>query len=288
MDFMTWTQGAFGNDRGNIDGMPTFDKLEMLLSMPLTIGKDGRSLTFTDAQCVIDRLPTGGDPMALPEDLGDATACDDDDAIDTMNRNTPRYRNNLIGQTVTLALNIRLNPGMDMAALCDGLYLDPVIFDALFDAGLPATAGGLLTLANCALAGEDTYGASYYDIAYAAELVNENFKVCGSGYMEPTIEDRFTKNQVVPTVLLQNAPNPFNLQTSISIDLPQAEQVDILVFDTQGRLVRTLHSGYMGQGIHQFTFDGVADNGSQLRSGMYFYTLRTPTYNQTRRMLYLP
>jgi FG-GAP-like repeat/Secretion system C-terminal sorting domain len=60
-------------------------------------------------------------------------------------------------------------------------------------------------------------------------------------------------------------PNPFNPTTTVTVSLPSAAHLDILVFDVTGRLVTELASGQFSMGTHSLPFDG-----SNLASGLYF------------------
>ena len=75
-------------------------------------------------------------------------------------------------------------------------------------------------------------------------------------------------------------PNPFNPTTDISFALPEAGEVKLLVFNTLGRQVATLTDGWKTAGWYTATFDA-----SQLSSGIYFYTLQSGDFVQTRKML---
>ncbi|MDY0016601.1 MAG: T9SS type A sorting domain-containing protein [Candidatus Delongbacteria bacterium] len=70
--------------------------------------------------------------------------------------------------------------------------------------------------------------------------------------------------------LYQNYPNPFNPVTEISFSIPETSEVDLSVYDTAGRLVRTLVNEKRTYGRHTISFDG-----SDLNSGIYFYRLQT-------------
>ncbi|MDD4206139.1 MAG: T9SS type A sorting domain-containing protein [Candidatus Delongbacteria bacterium] len=70
--------------------------------------------------------------------------------------------------------------------------------------------------------------------------------------------------------LYQNYPNPFNPVTEISFSIPETSAVNLSVFDTTGRLVRTLVNEKRTYGRHTISFDG-----SGLNSGIYFYRLQT-------------
>lgn len=74
-------------------------------------------------------------------------------------------------------------------------------------------------------------------------------------------------------VLAQNAPNPFNPRTKISFVLPAAGEARLCVYDVNGRLVRTLASGWMEAGERTVTWDGDDDRGGRVASGLYFCRL---------------
>lgn len=69
--------------------------------------------------------------------------------------------------------------------------------------------------------------------------------------------------------LHQNYPNPFNPVTEISFSIPESSVVDLSVFDTAGKLVRTLVNEKRTYGRYTVSFDG-----SGLNSGIYFYRLQ--------------
>ena len=92
--------------------------------------------------------------------------------------------------------------------------------------------------------------------------------------------------------LLQNYPNPFNPETWIPYQLVDASPVSISIFDATGGLVRTLAFGYQSEGFYYNRgraayWDGRNTNGEQVASGVYFYRLETPSFQQTRRMIIL-
>ncbi|HEX04139.1 MAG TPA: T9SS type A sorting domain-containing protein, partial [Bacteroidetes bacterium] len=60
-------------------------------------------------------------------------------------------------------------------------------------------------------------------------------------------------------------PNPFNPTTSLTLNLPDANTVNVIVFDMLGRQVAELVNGTMQAGSHTLTFDG-----TNHASGVYF------------------
>jgi FlgD Ig-like domain len=82
-----------------------------------------------------------------------------------------------------------------------------------------------------------------------------------------------------------SAPNPFNPSTTIAFDLPGATPVSLQVFDTAGRLVRTLLHDAVGQtGRNEVVWNGRDNGGRQAASGVYLYRVETPTHRDVGRM----
>ena len=94
------------------------------------------------------------------------------------------------------------------------------------------------------------------------------------------------------TQLLQNYPNPFNPETWIPYQLETSANVTLHIYDTTGDIVRTLDLGFKGQGFYMTRsraayWDGRNNMGEQVASGVYFYSLQTPDFSATRKMLIL-
>ncbi len=79
-------------------------------------------------------------------------------------------------------------------------------------------------------------------------------------------------------VLYQAYPNPFNSTAVIKYGLPEANQVNIQVFDVMGRLVTTLVDGKHAAGFHTIVFDG-----NHIASGLYFYSIKAGNFNKTMK-----
>ncbi len=82
--------------------------------------------------------------------------------------------------------------------------------------------------------------------------------------------------------LEQNFPNPFNPTTRISFALNRSENVQLKVTDLTGREVSVTDLGRMEAGRHVVGFDG-----RDIATGIYFYTLVTPSQSETKKMLLL-
>ena len=91
-------------------------------------------------------------------------------------------------------------------------------------------------------------------------------------------------------LLLQNYPNPFNPETWIPYQLSEDSAVSVSIYDTTGKLVRTLSLGFQPAGFYNSReraayWDGRNALGERVASGIYFYQLTTPTFQQTRRLV---
>ena len=80
--------------------------------------------------------------------------------------------------------------------------------------------------------------------------------------------------------LSQNYPNPFNPTTSINYSVAKAGQVQLTVYDMLGKEIATLVNEAKPAGQYTVSFDG-----SDLSSGIYFYTLTAGAQQSTNKMM---
>ncbi len=213
--FCSLTQGGWGNSNGKFNGEVRIDTIKRLITAasPLIIGSNGRTIAFVDGaeQCLIDKMPAGGTAAVLPAGLGDVQC----GSIPASLLKNGRLNSVIWGQTVALSLNVRLDPNLGGKALCrtmitakalpgpdgkvgtsddipeapgadlnlDGVpdnYLKVTIPNSVFTAlgGNPATVNNILALANRALGGQPTGGASLGDINTALDAINQGFDEC--------------------------------------------------------------------------------------------------------------
>ncbi len=99
-----------------------------------------------------------------------------------------------------------------------------------------------------------------------SEVYSSQVKV-GQGMMEPFIVE-------------QNYPNPFNPKTSIVVDLLQDSDLEVTVYNMEGKEVQQLFKGFISAGLHRFAFDA-----TDLPSGVYLYKIATPKYTKTKKMI---
>ncbi|NWF89587.1 MAG: T9SS type A sorting domain-containing protein [Ignavibacteriaceae bacterium] len=80
--------------------------------------------------------------------------------------------------------------------------------------------------------------------------------------------------------LEQNFPNPFNPETSIKFSIPQREYVSVVVYNNLGQEVATAVSQEFEAGSYRLKFEG-----TELSSGVYFYTIKAGNFVQTKKMV---
>jgi hypothetical protein len=80
--------------------------------------------------------------------------------------------------------------------------------------------------------------------------------------------------------LEQNYPNPFNPSTKIVFQIPEPGNVSLKIYDMLGNEVVSLLNEEKQPGKYEIEF-----NASHLSSGIYFYTLRSGTFINTKKMI---
>ncbi len=80
--------------------------------------------------------------------------------------------------------------------------------------------------------------------------------------------------------LFQNYPNPFNPATKFKFSLPVSGNVMMKIFDVSGREVTELVNKFMQAGTYEADWDA-----SAFSSGVYFYTIISGEFTQTRKMV---
>jgi hypothetical protein len=87
--------------------------------------------------------------------------------------------------------------------------------------------------------------------------------------------------------LHQNSPNPFNPETVISFAIEEKSFVELVIYNVKGKKIRTIVSNIELQKdvIHSFVWNGRSDNGFNVASGVYLYTLKTGKHSETKKMI---
>jgi len=91
----------------------------------------------------------------------------------------------------------------------------------------------------------------------------------------------------VATMLNGNYPNPFNPTTTISFSLASSEEVNLDIFNVKGQKVKSLINQKMEAKNHSVLWNGKDDNNQSVSSGIYFYRLKTKSYQKSNKMMLL-
>ena len=138
-------------------------------------------------------------------------------------------------------------------------------------------------------------------IIYDLQFVNSQtgYAVGDNGvilkFVPPPVNVRVESNIINQYILYQNYPNPFNPTTKIRYKIstsptssPLAKArikeglITLKIYNVLGKEVAYLVDEYKSAGSYEVEFDA-----NNLPSGVYFYTLKSGSYCQTRKMLLL-
>ena len=81
------------------------------------------------------------------------------------------------------------------------------------------------------------------------------------------------------------APNPFNPETKIELNLPAAITGDVRIVDVRGCVVADLYHGVLAQGANTFVWQGRDDAGRVVASGVYWVLAQTTDQKLVRKLL---
>jgi len=102
-----------------------------------------------------------------------------------------------------------------------------------------------------------------------------------SGYRYKTVADDVEETEKMTSFSLnQNYPNPFNPTTTITYSLGKSASSSLVLYNQLGQKIRVLDSGNKPAGQHSVTA-----NLENLPSGIYFYSLESEGFRQTRKLV---
>ncbi len=87
--------------------------------------------------------------------------------------------------------------------------------------------------------------------------------------------------------LHQNYPNPFNPSTTIVYETPTKGNVQVSIYDINGRLIKTLINAPQSAGAHRVTWQGFNQSGQKVASGVYIYMVKFNNAISSKKMLLL-
>jgi hypothetical protein len=113
------------------------------------------------------------------------------------------------------------------------------------------------------------------NVAYGDyDAISGNFTI--NSVTEVTLKDTEVKDFFINPAY----PNPFNSTTIISFNLPAQGEVKLHIFNVAGEKIKTLINEEMSPGFHRVSW-----NADDVSSGVYFYTIETKNFLQTRKVI---
>jgi hypothetical protein len=121
-----------------------------------------------------------------------------------------------------------------------------------------------------------------------AERYHESGGTGSIGEVAAVPNESLDVQPVCGLTLRQNSPNPFNPSTTICFENRSTMRASLRIYDTTGRLVRTLlDCQQLAPGAHRIGWDSTNDQGERVASGIYLCRLEGDEESATRKMLLL-
>ncbi|HPK41304.1 MAG TPA: T9SS type A sorting domain-containing protein, partial [Candidatus Cloacimonadota bacterium] len=103
---------------------------------------------------------------------------------------------------------------------------------------------------------------------------------------------RTNEGNIVPelpsfTSLQSVYPNPFtgNSHANFGIDVKEGETAQFVIYNIKGQVVKTYKN--INPGKHNLVWDGKDNYKKNCAAGIYFYKLSSPSFSQTKKMMYI-
>jgi PKD repeat protein len=117
----------------------------------------------------------------------------------------------------------------------------------------------------------------YWLVAVALDGSEERFGPVSASGSQPAL----------PTIVRLHPchPNPFNPETRIRFDLPRPGPLELAIYDSQGRRMRTLVAGRRDAGTYDQRWDGRDNRHRPLPSGIYYLRLAADGRQQVQKLV---
>ncbi len=118
------------------------------------------------------------------------------------------------------------------------------------------------------------------DDPYGFGIIIDDITLSDSTYTEAT-------NDITSPSLLtmSNYPNPFNPETTISLNVIEDDHYTLTIYNSKGQLVRSLINGTINKGLINVNWNGLDQKNNKVSSGVYFYKLESKKLSIFKKML---
>jgi len=270
-------------------------------------GVSAVTILTSEGSCLQGKLPSGTTPTALPANTNITCA-----GLTGGFLAGGKIKNNLLGQTIVLGLNMRLDASLGSVVIT-GPYMTtykatactngvatgtklvkpiPQSVINCLNASGNNTVAGLRDLANRALAGQlGTCTAPIGDINTAVEAFNSGFDGCrilaGFGTSSTGLREIGEENAILDQQLNQGGlelsiyPNPTNTITTLLFRSQENANASVDLYDFSGQKVSALYHGSVDAGQPM----GVEMDASSLAPGIYLLVLQTETTSVSQKVV---
>ena len=122
---------------------------------------------------------------------------------------------------------------------------------------------------------------SYDFLKYSFSTYNKSNQIVAEGY-------DFLQTAPSSYRLAQSYPNPFSSGgTTIEFDLPVTESISMFILDIRGRKVKTLINNEQLFGYQSVMWDATNDDGENVSSGVYFYQIKSRSFNEVGKLVFV-
>ena len=98
-----------------------------------------------------------------------------------------------------------------------------------------------------------------------------------------------TEDQPKAFALGANYPNPFDTATTLPYTLAAASEVQLIIYNSAGQMVRHLVDDQQQAGAYEVVWRGTDESGQTVATGVYLYQLQVPGhFSGSGKMLFLP
>ncbi len=102
---------------------------------------------------------------------------------------------------------------------------------------------------------------------------------------KPINDNQYNVKTVYSFKLNENYPNPFNPTTNIAFEIPETGNVELKVYNIQGREIASLVNGDLEAGEHNAIWNATDNYGKTVASGVYFYKLKCKDHVAIKKMV---
>ena len=119
--------------------------------------------------------------------------------------------------------------------------------------------------------GKDFYGRLDDAVVYNTALDDQQLQELLGALSNVHVDDGSLERPFKSILAWESIfPNPFYDRVNVNYVLSNSHVVQVDVYDSIGRRIRTFQTDYKTQGEHAFTWDGRSDTGDEVRAGVYF------------------